>query len=143
MSIESTVGRGTEIEISLPLALAEETSDLTPERGSALLVEDDPKTREAVRRLLQRLGFDVKTSATTPDACALLNQNRFDVLLSDLDLGCDMDGLELIDIARTVSPMTQSILMSGKFSRKHALPQHAIFLQKPITQANLAAALKS
>ena len=143
MNIESTVGLGTDIEISLPLAMAEEISDLAPERGHALLVEDDPKTRETVRRLLQRLGFDVKTSATAADACALLNQNRFDVLLSDLDLGCDMDGLELIDIAGTVSPMTQSILMSGKFSRKHALPQHATFLQKPITQANLAGALKS
>ena len=143
MSIESTVGRGTEIEISLPLALAEEISDLTPERGSALLVEDDPRTRETVRLLLQRLGFEVQTSATAPDACALLNQTNFDLLLSDLDLGCDIDGLELIDIARKVSPMTQSILMSGKFSRKHALPQHATFLQKPITQANLAGALKS
>jgi hypothetical protein len=31
--------------------------------------------------------------------------------------------------------------MSGKFSRKHALPHDAKFLQKPITQAKLVEAL--
>ena len=141
MSIESTVDRGTEIEISLPLALTEVATNAKGVSGSALLVEDDPKTRESVRLLLQRLGFEVEVSATAPDAYALLNQNSFDVLLSDLDLGCDIGGLELIDIANKVSPLTKSILMSGKFLSKHALPHDAKFLQKPITQAKLVEAL--
>jgi signal transduction histidine kinase/CheY-like chemotaxis protein len=141
LNIESTVGKGTEIDVSLPLAREVDTPKAEPARGKVLLVEDDPKTRKVVGTLLKGLGFEVSTSTTGPDAQASLHQDEFDILLSDLDLGSDIDGLRLIDIAKAVSPSTKGILMSGKFLNQQALPDHATFIEKPITKDKLLDAL--
>jgi signal transduction histidine kinase len=141
LSIESTVGKGTEIDVSLPLAPATDEPVNHHEGGKVLLVEDDPKTRNAVDTLLKGLGFDVAISATGSEAQASLHQEKFDILLSDMELGSDIDGLNLIGLAKKISPATKGFLMSGKSMNKQALPDHATFIEKPITKDKLVGAL--
>ena len=60
-----------------------------------LLVEDDPDTRDIVRRLLIRAGYEVLTAADAQAALDVAERNRFDVLLSDVGLP-GMDGCALM-----------------------------------------------
>jgi signal transduction histidine kinase len=155
LNIESAAGKGTRIEVLLPLASgvkergvgvkekAQRVKDKARAAGfkTALLVEDDPATRVAVKKLLDDLGFDVTTCATGPDALSSLRAGYFDLVLSDLDLGGEIDGRALIHAARRASCATKTILMSGKASGKMAVPHHTDFIEKPVTPDKLSKAL--
>ncbi|MGB5870746.1 MAG: ATP-binding protein, partial [Albidovulum sp.] len=141
LNIESQAGRGTQIEVLLPLAVAGGGDPHISFANACLLVEDDPKTRASVRKLLTDRGYDVKTSATAPDALKLLQQNRFDLLLSDLDLCGGIDGLGLVEAARQGAPNPKTIIMSGKSSAKKVVPDHSAFIEKPVTLDKLAGIL--
>lgn len=138
LNIESDVGRGTQIEVLLPLAVAGQVPPHTPFANACLLVEDDPKTRTSVRLLLEELGYDVTVSETGETALTVLEQHRFDLLLSDLDLGGAIDGLDLVTSARRARHNVKTIIMSGKSSAKKLVPDHTTFIAKPVTCSKLA-----
>lgn len=141
LNIESEAGRRTQIEVLLPLSVAPEEQPLRPFANACLLVEDDPKTRASARALLTDLGYDVTTSDTGHDAMVLLQHNRFDLLLSDLDLGGTIDGLALVETAWRGPNNVKTIIMSGKSSAKKAVPDHTAFIEKPVTSDKLAEVL--
>ena len=60
-----------------------------------LLVEDHEPTRRALEALLQRRRFDVVASASVAEARALAENNKFDLLISDIGLP-DGTGFELM-----------------------------------------------
>jgi len=53
---------------------------------SALVVDDDPETREALRSLLTSVGASVRTAETGEGAIAVLAELNPDVLISDLGM---------------------------------------------------------
>jgi len=141
LHIESEAGRGTQIEVLLPLAAADEAQKHPPSENSCLLVEDDPKTRTFVRKLLVEFGYDVTTSDTGHEAMSLLQQNRFDLVFSDLDLGGAVDGLNLVEAARRGPHKVKTIIMSGKSSAQKVVPDHTAFIEKPVASNKLAEVL--
>lgn len=143
LQIDSAFDCGTQVVVSLPLAVADVDSKERTPRGRALLVEDDPKARSAVCRLLENLGFEVVSEATGPGARAALHQINFNLLLSDFELGGDIDGLALINLAKKLSPSTQTILMSGKTHGRQATSVQSKFIEKPVTQDKLVDLLVS
>lgn len=138
LNIESDVARGTQIEVLLPLAVADRVQQHPPFANACLLVEDDPRTRASVSQLLEGLGYDVTASETGENALTLLQQQRFDLLLSDLDLGGDIDGLDLVERAWSTPHKVRTIIMSGKSSAKKVVPDHTTFIEKPVTCSKLA-----
>lgn len=141
LNIESEVDQGTQIEVLLPLALADDVHSTPAHSRTSLLVEDDPNTRAAVRKLLQDLGYDVTTSDTGTTALSLLQDSCFDLLLSDLDLGGTIDGLELVDAAKRAHRDIKTVIMSGKSTAKESVSRHSIFIEKPVTSAKLLQSL--
>lgn len=141
LNIESAAGHGTQIEVLLPLAVADQVHKHLPSANACLLVEDDPKTRASVEKLLVELGFDVTTSDTGHEAMMLLKHNQFDLLISDLDLGGTIDGLDLVEAAGWGPHHVKTIIMSGKSSAKKGVPEHTAFIEKPVTSNTLAQAL--
>jgi signal transduction histidine kinase/CheY-like chemotaxis protein len=102
VEVRSEVGRGTEIQVSLRLKPVVEASPPTarPESqavaagsGAILVVEDDPIIRKAVVRQLEHLGYDVAQAADGAEGLALLERERFDVVLMDVEMPV-LDGLE-------------------------------------------------
>jgi CheY-like chemotaxis protein/CHASE3 domain sensor protein len=61
-----------------------------------LVVEDDPALRTSVANLLGRSDVEIKTAATVADALQLLEQHRFDCIVTDLSLP-DQSGYELLE----------------------------------------------
>ncbi|HEY4283836.1 MAG TPA: ATP-binding protein [Chthoniobacterales bacterium] len=71
--------------------------DAVPQISCAriLLVEDHDDTAQALVRLLERTGYEVSHARNSVDAERLADQQRFDLLISDLGLP-DGNGLELM-----------------------------------------------
>lgn len=70
-----------------------------------LIVEDEGIIRSALRRLLERNGFQVSEAGTVSEAKNLLKQHRYDLLISDLRLPGEA-GTELINDQIPVLIMT-------------------------------------
>ena len=71
-----------------------------PERISrVLVVEDDVPHLEAMTRRMQELGLEVLPCSDSRDALKALLDQRFDLLVTDLQMA-PMDGLELLRVVR-------------------------------------------
>jgi two-component system chemotaxis response regulator CheY len=62
---------------------------------SILVVDDSPTVRKFVSVSLEMQGFSVATASDGMDALEQLPRNRFDLVITDLNMP-NMDGLELI-----------------------------------------------
>jgi CheY-like chemotaxis protein len=77
-----------------------------------LIVDDGPDEAEMYAFALTKLGARVMTSSSGEEALELLDQHRFDVLVSDITLS-GMTGLELIRHLRARSDRTPAIALTG------------------------------
>jgi len=106
-----------------------------------LVVDDEQPIRELVRRVLERRGYEVRTSGSAMEAMA--EEGPFDLLLVDLGLP-EVDGRELSDMLRERWPGLPVVLMSGFFSQQDFLPDPpSMFLQKPMLPAAVIQAVEA
>ncbi len=88
-------------------------------RCTLLIVEDD----SVVRRLMARLfrdSHDVVLAESGTAAITVLRQRPFSVVLADLMLP-DIDGIDVLEVARQVQPDAGRVLMTGHVSLDAAL----------------------
>ncbi len=121
--ISSTLGKGTTIEILLPME-EESASDTTgqaltqAQRAASgevvLVVEDEPEVLEMAVECLRDLGYGT-LQATTGQAALkqLQTAGRIDVLFSDVVMPGGMDGFQLRAEARRLRPGLKVLLTSG------------------------------
>jgi len=93
-----------QMEISGPLPL--------PTRPRVLIVDDQKLVLSALARVLQQ-DVDVTTATSANEAYALLQSQRFDAVLADLDLGQPPDGLRLLEEVFRRWPETIRVLHTG------------------------------
>jgi CheY-like chemotaxis protein len=76
--------------------------DETPDRTDTmiLLVEDEESNQHYVRHLLKKLKFGVEVASTGQEAVAQAQKTHFDIILMDINLGKDMNGIEAMNIIR-------------------------------------------
>lgn len=108
-----------------------------------LIVEDETNVRFALRRMLDK-SFEVGTAESAEDALDRLEQQRFDVVLADLNL-TGRDGLWLLARVRERWPATRRILISGQSGVCESLLMSSdiaqAFLAKPASVEDLQAAV--
>ena len=78
-----------------------------------LIVEDDPATSEGLSFHLHSLGFEVAAASDGAAALAALRSRPPDVLLLDLMLPGDLDGIQVLRTARQLAPRVGAIVMTG------------------------------
>jgi YesN/AraC family two-component response regulator len=69
-----------------------------------LFVDDEDSIRLTLPPLLQSYGFEVSAAATVAEALGLITQHKFDVLISDLNIGHPGDGFTVVSAMRTHQP---------------------------------------
>lgn len=108
-----------------------------------LIVDDEPNTRFALKYVLDK-SFEVGTAESAEDALDRLEQQRFDVVLADLNL-MGRDGLWLLARVRERWPATRRVLISGQSGVCESLLMSSdiaqAFLAKPASFEDLQAAV--
>ena len=112
IEVKSKLGQGTEFIVKIPYldeleSQSNETeknniSNLLPEEvfekrvinKKLLYVEDDEINRSVVKIFLKKL-FDVFTAEDAQKAIEIINKEKFDVILMDINLGVGLNGLDL------------------------------------------------
>lgn len=92
-----------------------------------LFVDDEPGIRTTLGAILQMHGFDVTTKASVPEALAAIQTQKFDVLLTDLNIGQPGDGFTLVSAMRRTQPQAVNVIITGYPAFETAL--HAIRAQ--------------
>ena len=112
--------------------------------GRILVVEDQAEIRELARRHLSRAGYEVITASGGREALGLIEGGApFDLLLSDMVMPNDIDGLTLVRRVRAMRPATAAVLMSGYTPDIAELGvTGASFVAKPFTRKALLEAVK-
>ena len=81
-------------------------------RARILLAEDDAAMRTYLERALHNAGFAVDSVDRGTAALPLLEDNHYDLLLSDIVMP-EMDGIELAQKCNEVSPDTKVMFITG------------------------------
>jgi len=77
-----------------------------------LVVEDEANHARILAEILERIGHEVAVATTFERASELLEQERFDIVITDLDLG-DRRGTEVLRLARERIPGVEVVVVSG------------------------------
>ena len=90
--------------------------------ASALVVEDNEDLQMMYLRMLERYGYKATGTSEPADALWRLGDEGFDLVLRDLDLGGEMDGIELCRRMRAIAQPTLRVLfLTGSNARTAVL----------------------
>ena len=115
-------------------------------RAEILVVDDEPVHAEAVADGLAKLKHNCRVVHSGAEAISRLKAQHFDVIVTDLVLGGEYDGLAVLDAARKDSPGTEVILITAHSSVatcRSALQQGASdYIEKPLDLDELRAVVQ-
>lgn len=147
--VESAPGRGTLMQVLLPLASALEANPVASavvrvasRQKRVLVVEDEPQVRAIAARALTNAGYEVSQAGNGATALSLVREQSipFDVIVSDV-LMPELSGPELARAVRTFAPEIAWIFMSGyPEALQGSEPEEfagAAFLAKPFSPQKL------
>ena len=113
--------------------------------NAILVVDDDPRLREVVRRLLGHAGYDVSEAGSAEEAVAHLQARRFGLVLSDVHMP-GRNGMALAAEIRAQFPATAVIMLTGDHDSSavvESMRAGAIdYLMKPVTRDVLGRAVE-
>jgi len=102
-----------------------------------LVVEDERMMRTGLERALRGRGCEVVAAATASDALAALDAEAFDVVVLDVRLGEDENGLDVAEAAWRRSPAPAVVVVSGKADREEAFRLGQLGVRAFIDKADL------
>lgn len=82
-------------------------------RPRLLFVDDEQNIRVLIPAILKQHGFDVTAAATVAEALNLISTRKFDVLVSDLNIGEPGDGFTVVSAMRRTQPDAATFILTG------------------------------
>ena len=82
------------------------------ETQTILVVDDERSMREFLDILLTKEGYQVSVAASGREACQVVEQNKYDVIITDIKMQ-DVNGIEVLKKAKAVSPESIVIMISA------------------------------
>jgi two-component system response regulator HydG len=112
----------------------------SPEKPTVLVVDDEPGIVDSLQKILERESLRVLTAGSGGEALDLVRREPVSVLITDLMMP-GMSGIDLLKASRSVSPETETVLMTAYGTVENAveaMKQGAYdFVTKPIKRAHL------
>ncbi|MFK7992790.1 MAG: ATP-binding protein [Granulosicoccus sp.] len=156
IEVTSAPGKGTCVQLLLPRCFSNvvtipgkngETYQATGGTRKILVVDDSEAVRQVVVEQLMVLGYETIEATSGTEALELVNSDSsVDVLLSDVVMPGELQGLELADRVKKMRPDMKIIIMSGypKGSEHGDYEENSCFtkLMKPVSLAQLSSALR-
>jgi CheY-like chemotaxis protein/nitrogen-specific signal transduction histidine kinase len=149
MTINSRLGEGTKITLSLPACEEEEAAEVAtsisspaPQMLRLLVVDDDAAVRATIAGILMEDGHSVEAVASGASALTLLQENEYDLVVVDF-LMPGMTGTELIKAVGEFREGVRFLLVSGYADSNEIANarEHADLLRKPFTPDELRRAM--
>jgi len=78
-----------------------------------LFVDDEPSIRLTLPEILRRHGHDVEVASSVTEALAAIQSRKFDVLISDLNIGSPGDGFTVVSAMRRRQPECLTLILTG------------------------------
>lgn len=111
VTVASAPGRGSTFTVVLPVTVVPQTQKQAQQQTQKqtqtqtrnwkiILADDDPQGSRAAKKLLERKGYSVATVVNGTDLLAALQQEAFDIVLTDISMP-DMDGTRVVQIIRS------------------------------------------
>ena len=89
--------------------------------SNILVVDDDRVTRDLLHEVLGDEGYHVVTSGSGEEALEIGKQEFFDVIISDMKLGSDLNGLDVLRAYKSIQPESEVILITAFGSMETAI----------------------
>jgi PAS domain S-box-containing protein len=158
VKIYSEPGQGTTVRLYLPRLPGQASPDEDeaspapqPERArqeTILVCEDDPDVRAFSAEVLRELGYTVREAVDGPSALRLLERQdeRVDLLFTDVVLPAGMTGSVLAELARRARPGIKVLFTTGY--ARNAIVHHGRLdpgvelITKPFSYADLAGRIR-
>jgi PAS domain S-box-containing protein len=130
-----------------------ESSSIGPHRrpsaplasAKVLVIDDDDAVCQTLASLLAAEGHTVATAQSGRDAVKLLQNRRFDVVVTDL-LMLEMDGLQTMEALKELDPELEVIVLTGHADLRVATEAFrrgaCDYLEKPVSLLDLSAAVE-
>src|SRR5581483_5020896 len=83
------------------------------DKPKVLFVDDEENIRLTLGMYLDEKGFRVTTAATVPEALKLITQQKFDVLIADLNVGYPGDGFTVVSAMRRTHRGAVTFILTG------------------------------
>jgi two-component system, NtrC family, nitrogen regulation response regulator NtrX len=108
--------------------------------STVLIVDDDTNTLASLARAFKLAGHQAATASSATAALEALQEQRFDLVLSDVVMP-DMDGIALLGEIRALGLATPVVMVSGQATVEMAVRSTKLgaldFLEKPLSTEKL------
>jgi two-component system response regulator HydG len=115
------------------------------DKPALLIVDDDKNNLLALEKVFLRENFRVFSASGGHEAISVARQNNIDVILTDLMMP-GMDGLELLEAIKTISPDSEIVLMTAYGTVESAvlaMKNGAYdFVEKPVKRQTIVKTVK-
>ena len=102
---------------------------------TVLIVDDEEAALETMSDALSNQGYEIITTSSGKEALTIMQDRPVDVVLTDLKMP-DVDGMEILRIAKDMDPQAQVIMITGYGSIEKAVRAMragaADFIEKPV-----------
>lgn len=153
VDFDSTLGKGTEVSVYIPIERIEEVRQVQPtpqfegqgiavkeQKPRVLIVDDEELVRNVLKTSFVHLGFEVKCTESGTAGIEALKASSYDLLVLDMVM-VDMSGSEAFSKLRQIDPDIRVLLISGMYAPDSvdALLREPKtgFLKKPFTIKDL------
>jgi CheY-like chemotaxis protein len=152
--VNTEKGSGSSFELYFPVTRKDLAEALPPTRledlkgkGERILVIDDvEEQRQIASRMLTRLGYEAHAVASGEEAIEYLGNHSADLLLLDMIMDPDMDGLDTYRKILETHPGQRAIIASGYAETERVKEARNLgagdYMKKPYTLSRLGAAVR-
>jgi signal transduction histidine kinase len=89
-------------------------------KAKLLVVDDEPSILLTLRAILEDEGYEVDVASGGAEAIAAIRRHHYDLVLTDLKMP-SVDGLQVLEAVRTLSPHSVTIMLTGYGSLQSAM----------------------